>query len=186
VAADLQDFQVERAGAFGQWSRKRGYHMVITRRPEEKRQPRQAAILLCPRRFGVAARCAALLAACALVEQCSAVPVESAAAPSPPSNYGVLASNTVKGFKPFTTYRDFEISAPRWVHAETGWNWLVCLRYEDRGQQNYYAIFIQGDSVVNSRYDILTDHCGAQQYVPFDLMTGVIKSPPPMPQQPTY
>jgi hypothetical protein len=162
--------------------------MVITpeSRSNLKRQPWQAAILLCLQRFGVAAQCAALLAACALLEQCSTVPVESTAAPSPPSNYGALASNTVKGFQPFTTYSDFEISAPRWVHAETGWNWLVCLRYEDRRQRRYYAIFIQGDSVVNSRYDILTDRCGAQQYVPFDLMTGTIKSPPPVPQQPTH
>jgi hypothetical protein len=159
--------------------------MVITpeSRSDEKRQPRPAAILLCAQRLG--AQCAALLAACALLVQCSAVPVESAAAPPPPSNYGVLASNTVKGFQPFTTYSDFEIAAPRWVHAETGWNWLVCLRYEDRGHRRYYAVFIQGDSVVNSRSDILTDRCGAQQYVPFDLMTGTIKSPP-VPRQPTY
>ncbi len=114
------------------------------------------------------------------------MPVESAASPTPPSNYGVLASNTVKGFAPFTTYSDFAISAARWVHAETGWNWLVCLRYDDRGQRRYYAIFIQGDSVVNSRYDILADRCGGQRYVPFDLMTGTIKSLPPGPQQPLH
>jgi hypothetical protein len=160
--------------------------MMITpeNRSDEKRQRRQAATLLPLQRF--AAQCTALLAVCALLEQCSAVPVESAAAPAPPANYGVLASNTVKGFKPFTTYSDFEISAPRWVHAETGWNWLACLRYEDHGQRHYYAIFIQGDSVVNSRYDILADRCGAQQYVPFDLMTGTMKSPPPLPQQLTH
>jgi hypothetical protein len=179
VAVDLQIF-----GSNAHEAVSEGTRMVITpkSRSDEKRQPRQAAKL---QRFGVAAQRAALLAACALLEQCSAVPVESAAAPSPPSNYGVLASNTLKGFKPFATYSDFEISAPRWVDAQTGWNWLVCVRYEDRGRRHYYAIFIQGDGVVNSRYDVLTDRCGAQQYIPFDLMTGAIKAPPPVPQQPT-
>jgi hypothetical protein len=148
--------------------------MVIP--PESRSDEKSSAILRCAQRFG--ARCVALLAACALLAQCSAVPMESAAAPSLPSNYGVLASNTVKGFQQFKTYSDLGIAAPRWVHVETGWNWLVCLRYEDRGHRRYYAIFIQGDSVVNSRYEILTDRCGAQQYVPFDLMTGAIKSPP--------
>jgi hypothetical protein len=156
--------------------------MVIT--PESRSDGKSPAILLCVQRFG--AQCAALLAACVLLAQCAAVPMESAAAPSLPSNYGVLASNAVKGFQQFKTYSDLEIAAPRWVHAETGWNWLVCLRFEDRGHRRYYALFIQGDSVVNSRYEILTDRCGAQQYVPFDLMTGTIKSPPPVPQQPTH
>jgi hypothetical protein len=182
VAADLRDFRVERARG-----RKRGHHMVITpeSRSDEKQQPRQAATLVPLQRFGVVTQCAALLAACALLEQCSAVPVESAAAPPPPSNYGMLA-NAVKGFKSFASYSDFEISAPRWVHAETGWNWLVCLRYEDHGQRRYYAVFFQGDSVVNSRYDVITDRCRAQQYVPIDLTTGTIKSPPPVPQQPIH
>lgn len=129
----------------------------------------------------VGARCAALLAAGAALGQCSAVPMDSAAVPAAvPQNYGALVADTVKGFKPFASYSDFEISPPRWVHADTGWNWLVCLRYADRGKRRYYALFIQGGKVVNSRYDVLTDRCGAQQYAPFDLATGAIRSPQPI------
>lgn len=144
--------------------------------PGSRPDARRAAL------WPVGARCAAVLAAGAALGQCSAVPMDSAAAPAVPQNYGALVANTVKGFKPFATYSDFAISPPRWVHADTGWNWLVCLRYADRGKRRYYALFIEGGKVVNSRYDVLTDRCGAQQYAPFDLATGAIRSPAAVPQ----
>lgn len=144
--------------------------------PDLKRPPWPAEIALS--RPQSAARCAGLLAACMLLGQCSAVPMDSVAAPALPSDYGALAAKAVNGFKPFATYGNFEISPPRWVHGETGWNWLVCLRYQDRGRPRYYAIFFQGENVTNSRYDVLTDRCGAQPYMPFDLATGKIDAAP--------
>jgi hypothetical protein len=126
------------------------------------------------------------LSATFAVSQCSAVPLQNAAEPAAPANYGVLVADAVKAFKPFTTYSNFEISGPRWVHAETGWNWLVCLRYDDHGRRRIYSFFIQGNAIVSARYEILIDHCSAQQYVPFDITTGAIGTPTPPAQQPIY
>ena len=132
-------------------------------------------------------RIAALLAAIVLA-QCSAVPPEDPMQPAPPANYGALVSAAVKGFKGFADYSNFGISGLRWVHATSGWSWLTCLRYVDRGQQRFYAFFISGNTIVNARYDVRTDQCAAQQYVPFDVTTGAIGSlaPAPAPQQPLY
>lgn len=112
-----------------------------------------------------------------LLAQCSAVPADSVAAPALPPDYGLLAAKTVKGLASSTRY-GFEISPPRWVHGDSGWNWLVCLRYQDRGRARYYAIFFQDENVTESRYDVLTDRCGAQQYVPFDPATGTVDPSP--------
>lgn len=123
---------------------------------------------------------AALVAAAIMLAGCSAVPVENSTEPAPPANYGKTIADALKKFKDFANYRDFQISSLRWVHAATGWNWLVCVRYNDRGLTRFYAFFLDGDSVVNARYDVRTDHCAVQQYAPFDVMGG------PGTQQPIY
>jgi hypothetical protein len=128
----------------------------------------------------------ALFAASIALAHCTAVPPEDPTQPVPPENYGALVSTTLKGFKGFPDYRDFGISGLRWVHAASGWNWLTCVRYVDHGQQRFYAFFINGNSVVNARYDVRTDQCAAQQYQPFDAAAGAIRSPAPPPQQPIY
>jgi hypothetical protein len=71
-------------------------------------------------------------------------------------------------------YRAFEISAPRWVHASTGWNWLVCMRYMDGDHRRTYSFFIRDSGIVDARYDVVTDNCAQQQYVPFDVNSGII------------
>jgi hypothetical protein len=129
---------------------------------------------------------AVLLAATILLAQCGVALPEDATVPPPPANYGVLIANSLKGFKSLPNYSNFQISPLRWVHAETGWNWLTCLRYDDHGATRFYAFFIAGNSIVNSRYDVRTDRCAAQQYVPFDVTTGNVGSPTPFYQQPIY
>jgi hypothetical protein len=133
--------------------------------------------MLCP---------AVLVAALMIVADCSAVPLDNAVAPAAPASYGVLVSEALKAYKPFAGYSDFEISGLRWLHAETGWNWLACLRYNDHGHRRIYAFFIKGNAVTNARYDIITDQCAAQQYVPFDIVTGTIGTPTTPAQQPIY
>jgi hypothetical protein len=117
-----------------------------------------------------AAPVAALLALAA----CSTMPVDVATEPAAPPNYGLLVSNTLKGYKGFSGYSNFEISDLRWVHALTGWNWLTCVRYDDHGRQHAYALFIKDNAVVNGRYATAPDLCGTQQYRPFDIATGTI------------
>ena len=117
---------------------------------------------------------------------CSAVPLLDSAEPAVPPSYGTLVSDVLKKFKGYASYTNFEISAARWVHAPTGWNWLVCVRYNDGQQQRYYSFFIDNNRIVTQRYDIVTDQCTLQQYVPFDATTGTVGSPTPVRQQPIY
>jgi hypothetical protein len=131
-------------------------------------------------------RPAALFTALIILANCSAVPAEDAAEPTAPPNYGVLVSNTLKGFKDFPSYGNFEISGLRWVHVATGWNWLTCVRYDDHGHRRTYSFFIKDNVVVNGRYDTATDECPAQKYAPLDVTTGAIRSAAPEPRQPLY
>lgn len=135
-----------------------------------------------PWRFG------ALLASLALLVRCSAVPPQAVEQSAAPANYGMLVANALKGFNGYSRYSGFEISAPRWVLAATGWSWLICVRYSAGGYRRAYVFFINGGAIVNARYDNLSDRCGAQQYLPFDPATGAVTAPapPPIQQQPIY
>jgi hypothetical protein len=117
---------------------------------------------------------------------CSAVPLLDSAEPATPLAYGTLVSDALKKFKDYASYGNFEISAARWVHVSTGWNWLVCVRYNDGHQERFYSFFIDNNKIANQRYDIITDQCAQQQYVPFDATTGTVGSPTPVRQQPIY
>jgi hypothetical protein len=131
-------------------------------------------------------RAAALFGASIVIAQCSALPQQDATQPPPPVNYGVLVANVLKTFKGYAAYNNFQISSLRWVHAATGWSWLTCVRYGDRGRAQFYAFFLDERSVINARYDVHTDQCAAQQYVPFDIATGTVGSPTAVLQQPIY
>lgn len=142
-------------------------------------------------------RRAAPVTAALLLSACSAVPLTgNAAPPATPANYGVLVGGTLRGFNGYAAYSNFEISGPRWVHVSTGWNWLTCVRYYDRGQRRTYVFFIDNGAVVASRYGVLSDQCGSQQYLPLDAATGTVTAPTPAPletaspmsilQQPIY
>jgi hypothetical protein len=129
---------------------------------------------------------AALFAALIVLADCSAVPLMDSAQSAAPPQYGTIVSDSLKKFTGYASYSNFEISGPRWVHATTGWSWLVCVRYNDGGRQRFYSFFIDGNKIVNQRYDIVTDQCGLQPYVPFDATTGTVGSPTPVQQQPIY
>ena len=130
-------------------------------------------------------RLAAPIMAAMLLSACSAVPLTgSAEAPASPANYGVPIGTALRGFTGYAGYSNFEISSPRWVHAASGWNWLTCVRYYDRGQRRTYVFFIDNGAVVTSRYGVTTDGCGAQQYLPFDTAIGTVTAPTPVPVAP--
>jgi hypothetical protein len=124
-----------------------------------------------------------------ILASCSTVPPADPSQPSAAPEYERIVSNYIKGeckispsspsspchpapLFPWSTYTDFEISDLRWIHAMTGWNWLACVRFNDRGTPRFYSFFIQGNTVVFSRYDVMTDNCAAQKYAPFDVGTG--------------
>lgn len=65
-----------------------------------------------------------------------------------------------------------EISEPRWVQANKGWGWLVCIRFQDRGHQRTYVMIFDRDEFLDERYAVQTDACGAQTYSGFDPGSG--------------
>ncbi len=81
--------------------------------------------------------------------------------PSPPAEpeYGRIVASyfrqTFKGFSPYSSdpspYTNFEISGLRWVHARTGWNWLVCTRFDQRGTPRTFAFYIQNKQKESSQ-----------------------------------
>jgi hypothetical protein len=68
-----------------------------------------------------------------------------------------------------------EISNPRWVLANKGWSWQVCVHFQDRGHQRTYALFFKGSEFLDERYAVLTDACDAQTYSEFDLGSGLMR-----------
>jgi hypothetical protein len=91
-----------------------------------------------------------------------------ASAPNPAAFHKIIGDYLKELFKDIAAYESFEISDARWVHTVKGWSWLSCVRFQERGHVRTYAVFIQTDKVVDSRYAVTTDGCGEQTYAPFD------------------
>ncbi len=106
---------------------------------------------------------------------CSALssPKEDAPSSGPDPTFNTLVADHIKGsFKDYASYDTFEISEYRWVHSVKGWSWLTCVRFQDKGRRLTYALFIKPKEIVENRYAVATDGCGAQTYSPFELMGG--------------
>ena len=103
-----------------------------------------------------------------------------------PTYRTTIADYFKKTFKNQTPIDAAEISELRWVHSETGWNWLACVRFQDRGHQRTYAFFIKEKSIADSRYAVETDNCDQMAYSPFDLATGAITPAAAGVQKPIY
>jgi len=110
---------------------------------------------------------------------CSSVALPQTEAPASDPNtaaFHKIIGDYLKGsFKDIGSYDSFEISDARWVHTPKGWRWLSCVRFQDRAHTQTYAVFIQTDSVVDSRYAVTTDGCGKQTYLPFDAIPSTAK-----------
>jgi hypothetical protein len=97
--------------------------------------------------------------------------------PNPAAFHKIIGDYLKKSFKEIATYESFEISDARWVHTVKGWSWLSCIRFQERSHVRTYAVFIQTDKVVDSRYAVTTDGCGEQTYTPFDDIPVTVKPP---------
>ena len=94
-----------------------------------------------------------------------------------PSYRAVIADHLKTTFKDYASYELFEISTPRWVDLFQGWNWLVCVRFVDRGRRRSYALLFNGSNVVDGHYAYQTHNCGTQSYVVFEQMGGLGLAP---------
>ena len=114
----------------------------------------------------------ALALTLALLAGCSSLagPQEGAATAPLNADYrGMIAARLRAEFTKPPLTGPAEISNPRWVLANKGWSWQVCVRFQDRGHQRTYTLFFKGSEFVDERYAVLTDACDAQTYFEFDL-----------------
>jgi hypothetical protein len=84
----------------------------------------------------------------------------------------VIADNIKTIFPDQQSLGEMEISGVRAVDHLKGPAWLTCLRLDARGNPQHYAIFIQGDKVIDSRAGIVIDQCHKETYTPFDISTA--------------
>jgi hypothetical protein len=120
---------------------------------------------------------------------CSELAQSSQAASAPPTQppyVSLTAQYLLSTLKDRFAYDGFAISGLRWVPSLKGWAWLACVHFQDHGHLRSYAIFIQGNAVVDGRYAVETDACATQAYTPFDMMTGQLGQPTPSAQPPLY
>jgi hypothetical protein len=113
-----------------------------------------------------------------LLAGCSSLagPQEGAATAPLNSDYRRMVATHLKAaFTKSPLTGPAEISDPRWVLANKGWSWQVCVRFQDRGHQRTYALFFKGSEFLEERYAVLTDACAAQTYSEFDLGSGVMR-----------
>ena len=61
------------------------------------------------------------------------------------------------------------------VHLK-GPAWLTCLKLDAHGHPQHYAIFIQGNKIIDSRVGILLDQCHKAAYTPFEVSLPPKKS----------
>src|SRR5215469_17317997 len=123
------------------------------------------------------------LSACTQLAQ----PSEAATPPAEQPAYAAIAAKYFSStMADRASFENFEISGLRWVHGLKGWSWLACVHFVDHGHLRTYALFLQGDAVIDARYAVQSDACGSQSYTPFDVVTGVLGQPTVPRQPPLY
>jgi hypothetical protein len=90
----------------------------------------------------------------------------------------VIADNIDKMFPNRQSLGDVEISGARLVDHLKGAAWLACLRLDASGNPQHYAIFIQGDKILDWRAGIVIDQCHKQTYSKFEISPPTKKSNP--------
>jgi hypothetical protein len=100
---------------------------------------------------------------------------------SEPNYRQIVADNIAAVFPNADGLGPLEISAVRPVNHLRGPAWLACLRIQaDRAPQEY-ALFIQGDKIIDQRTGVALDRCKQQAYQPFD--SASFKQPAKQPQK---
>jgi hypothetical protein len=104
----------------------------------------------------------------------------SPAAPdlSQPNYRRVIADSINSIFPNQAMLGEMEISGIRPVDHLKGSAWIVCLRIDAQGNPQHYAIFIQGDKVIDQRAGIVLDQCHKETYTPFTISTAAKKPGP--------
>jgi len=119
---------------------------------------------------------AAALAGCSASEIVQNWPGGPPADLSQPNHRRIVADNIKTLFPKQETLGDLEISGVRLVDHLKGPSWLTCLTLDAHGTPQHYAIFIQGDKIIDSRAGIVIDQCHKETYTPLELPVVAKKS----------
>jgi hypothetical protein len=132
-------------------------------------------------RGGLALR-ASLLALAAALAGCSASEIVQNLPPptvapdlSQPNYRRIVAANIKMIFPDQSLLGDVEISGVRMVEHLKGPAWITCLKLDARGTPNHYAIFMQGEKIIDLRAGIMIDQCHKETYTPFESFPGARK-----------
>ena len=85
-----------------------------------------------------------------------------------PAYRTVVTTHLKQVLKNNSAYNSFEISDPRWVHSIKGWTWLTCVRFRDQDREYRYAVFLDGNRIVDERFAVQIDNCDLQTYHPLE------------------
>src|SRR5215510_14812039 len=120
---------------------------------------------------------AVTLGGCSASEVVQNLPPANAIDLAQPNYRRVVADNVRAIIPSVASVGDLEISGVRLVDHLKGPAWLTCLKVDAHGKPQNYALFIQGDKIIDSRIGIVIDQCYKQTFEPFNL------SPPAAPKK---
>jgi hypothetical protein len=112
---------------------------------------------------------AVCLGGCSASELVQNLPPTPAPDLSQPNYRRIVADNIRAIFPGQALAGELEISGARLVDHLKGPAWLTCLKLDARGKPQDYALFIQGDKIIDSRVGIVIDQCYKERFEPFDL-----------------
>jgi hypothetical protein len=96
----------------------------------------------------------------------------------PQPNHRRIVGDNIRTILPkIETLGDLEISGARPVDHLKGPAWLTCLKINADGKPQHYALFIQGDKIIDSRVGVVIDQCYKETFEAFQL------PPPPAPKK---
>jgi hypothetical protein len=96
----------------------------------------------------------------------------------PQPNHRRVVGDNIKTILPkIDTLGALEISGARPVDHLKGPAWLTCLKVDAHEKPQLYALFLQGDKIVDSRVGVVIDQCYKETFEPFVL------PPPPAPKK---
>jgi hypothetical protein len=87
----------------------------------------------------------------------------------------IVAANIKAIFPAPAEVGDLEISGVRLVDHLKGPAWLTCVKVDAHGNPQQYAVFIQGDKIIDSRAGIVLDQCYKQSYTPLETAAAAKK-----------
>ena len=91
-------------------------------------------------------------------------------------DYRRIITDNIKTILPATSSAgELEISGVRPVDHLKGPAWLTCLRFDVDGKPQQYALFIQGDKIIDWRVGIVIDQCYKATYTPLTTATAAKK-----------